>query len=82
MGSELFERVLTVLEEISVGTHIHLEQQDDDFVIRNMDSLKFIHFVVALEEEFNVEIPDEKLLFTEMNTMRKIQALIKGELRE
>ena len=37
-----------------------------------MDSITFIQIVVALEEEFECEIPDEKLLITEMDTVQKI----------
>ena len=41
-----------------------------------LDSIAFIRMVVALEETFNVEIPDEKLLITEMNTISKIEKII------
>ena len=37
-----------------------------------MDSITFIQIVVALEEEFECEIPDEKLLITEMDTVQKM----------
>lgn len=37
-----------------------------------MDSLTFIRIVVDIENEFNIEIPDESLLITEMNTVSKI----------
>ena len=37
-----------------------------------MDSITFIQVVVALEEAFECEIPDEKLLITEMDTVQKM----------
>ena len=45
-----------------------------------MDSIAFIHIVVALEEEFDIEIPDEYLLLTEMNTISKIAEVISATL--
>lgn len=41
-----------------------------------MDSITFICIVVALEEIFNIEIPDEFLLITEMNTVEKMSNVI------
>lgn len=48
-----------------------------------MDSMEFVTIVVALEEEFDCEIPDEKLLISELNTVNKIYEVIKelGNLR-
>ena len=37
-----------------------------------MDSIAFIHIIEALEEEFECEIPDDKLLINEMDTVKKI----------
>lgn len=37
-----------------------------------MDSVMFIQIIVALEEAFECEIPDEKLMIPEMNTVNKI----------
>lgn len=37
-----------------------------------MDSITFIQIIVGLEEAFDCEIPDSKLLITEMNTAQKM----------
>ena len=34
--------------------------------------MQFVRIIVALEEEFDCEIPDEKLLITEMDTVQKM----------
>ena len=47
-------------------------QCDDDLLELGMDSNKFIQIIVSLEEAFECEIPDEKLLFTEMNSVNKM----------
>lgn len=41
-----------------------------------MESITFIQIIVALEEEFECEIPDSKLLITEMNTVEKIMNVL------
>ena len=37
-----------------------------------MDSITFIQIIVKLEETFDCEIPDSKLLISEMDTVQKI----------
>lgn len=51
---------------------ISQEQLEDSLPELGMDSITFIQIVVALEEEFECEIPDEKLLITEMDTVQKM----------
>ena len=41
-----------------------------------MDSIVFIRVIVAFEEAFDIEIPDEYLLITEMNTLSKMTDVI------
>lgn len=44
-----------------------------DFV----DSLTFVHIIVALEEYYEMEIPDEYLILSEMNSISKITKTLK-----
>lgn len=48
------------------------KQLVNNLVKLGMDSITFIQMVVALEEAFEWESPDEKLLITEMDTVQKI----------
>lgn len=52
-------------------------ESDTDLLKAGMDSIKFIYIVVALEEAFEIEIPDEYLLAAEMNTVEKIEKVIR-----
>ena len=63
-----------VLEIInrSENMEVSQEQIEDSLPELGMDSITFIQIVVALEEEFGCEIPDEKLLITEMDTVQKM----------
>ena len=51
-------------------------QLGEDLSLLGMDSIIFISVVIALEEEFDIEIPDEKLSLNEMNTIAKIMDVI------
>ena len=41
-----------------------------------MDSISFIQIVVALEEKFDMEIPDEYLFPEKLDTIRKMEDMI------
>lgn len=63
-----------VLEVINRSENMEVSQEKlkDSLPEMGMDSITFIQIVVALEEEFECEIPDEKLLITEMDTVQKM----------
>ena len=58
--------------------YITSTQINDNLVDLGMDSIKFVQLVVSLEEEFECEIPDSKLLITEMDTVQKIQDVLQA----
>lgn len=70
------KKILEILNSYIEDIEITSEQYEDDLLTMGLDSIAFIRMVVALEETFNVEIPDEKLLITEMNTISKIEKII------
>lgn len=61
-------RVINSLDNIEVSA----EQLDESLPDLGMDSISFIQIVVGLEETFDCEIPDSKLLISEMNTVQKM----------
>ncbi len=61
-------RVINSLDNIEVST----EQLDESLPDLGMDSISFIQIVVGLEETFDCEIPDSKLLISEMDTVQKM----------
>lgn len=65
------ENVLTILNSMD-NIKITEEQLDDDLTDCGMDSITFIQTIVALEEEFDCEIPDSKLMLSELSTVKKI----------
>ncbi len=68
VSTTLVLEVINRLENMEVSQ----EKLKDNLPEMGMDSITFIQIVVALEEEFECEIPDEKLLITEMDTVQKM----------
>ena len=66
-------RVINSLDNIEVSC----EQLDESLPDLGMDSISFIQIVVGLEEAFNCEIPDSKLLITEMDTVQKMYDVLR-----
>lgn len=78
-----FEQPEENLSAIDIeNIEITSEQIDEDLSALGMDSITFIRIIVDLEEEFDIEIPDEKLLLTEMNTISKITDVISAVLEK
>lgn len=65
-------KIIEVLNKNIDNSPINIENLDRDLSEIGVDSMQFITIIVALEEEFECEIPDEKLLISEMNTVNKI----------
>lgn len=66
------EKILEIINANIENGAVTPEQYDNDLSELGMDSIRFIHIIVSLEEEFECEVPDSKLLLTEMNTVNKI----------
>jgi acyl carrier protein len=70
------EAVLDLVNTILENTRLTVKQADDDLTRYGMDSISFIRMIVTIEELFEVEVPDEYMLFNEMNTVNKICKLL------
>lgn len=75
MKRVIFEDILNIINDLD-GINVTDRQIDDELSKLGMDSITFIQMVVALEEFYDCEIPDSKLLFSEFGTIRKIHNVI------
>lgn len=71
MNAVTIENVLEVVNSTE-KFEITTKQFEENLPDLGMDSITFIQIIVALEEKFECEIPDEKLLITEMDTVQKM----------
>ena len=70
------EKILEIVNSIQ-DMKVTPDQCDDALLELGLDSIKFIQIIVSLEETFECEIPDEKLLLTEMNSVNKMVEVLK-----
>ena len=67
----LLLQIKRIVQDI-LGVQLGTDQLEADLTELGMQSILFIQIVVALEEEFECEIPDSKLLMSDMNTLGKM----------
>ena len=77
MKEATIDKVIEILNANIEGAEITDKNLDESLSEMGMDSLTFIKVVVSLEEVFECEIPDSKLLLGEMNTTNKIFGILK-----
>ena len=67
-------RIIKCLEQ--VGLVIEEKSKTADFELSNYleDSIVFIQFIVSLEEEFEIEFPDEYLLIDKLSSLSALSA--------
>lgn len=66
------DRIIEIINTKVENVKVSKEQIEDDLIELGIDSINFISMIVAIEEEYECEIPDEKLIISEMNTVKKI----------
>ena len=71
-AAKIVDVINSNIEEINLTS----EQLDVNLTELGMDSYAFIRIIVALEEAFDCEIPDSKLIISEMDTVEKIIAVL------
>lgn len=72
----IIEKVLLVVNANIGDANLTQEDLETNFRELGMDSIAFIQMVVDLEEAFECEIPDSKLLLSELDTVEKIVDLL------
>ena len=76
MNNISVENVLQIINKIDENLNIKMDQTSENLLDLGLDSIKFIQMVVAIEEAFDCEIPDSKLIMSEMDTVEKIMAVL------
>ncbi len=77
MKEVTIDKIVEILNANIENEEITEENLDENLSELGMDSITFIKIIVSLEEEFECEIPDSKLLLREMDTVNKILGILK-----
>lgn len=72
IGNILCKIIDTPIEEIEMIENLYEEGY--------MDSIEIMELVLEIEDTFGIEIPDSKLLFSELRSIDSISEIIKNEL--
>lgn len=72
--AESIENILS--ESNNQNIRIKADQYNMDLTLLGMESLTFIRIIVSLEEIFDIRLPEEKLLMSELNTVNKFAEII------
>lgn len=72
MKAVTIDKVLSIINSNIENIDLSYEQVEADLTELGMDSISFIRIIVDVEENFECEIPDSKLLITELNSVKKI----------
>ncbi len=76
------ENVVDILKDILEDFEMSDDRFDEDLKDYGFDSLSFIRLIVFIEDEFDIEIPDDILLLDEMDTINKIYNVIYQEINK
>ena len=68
--------IFNIILENATGIQLNENMHDESLSNMGMDSIAFVRIIVEIEERFEITIPDEQLLFTEMDTLNKMTDVV------
>lgn len=77
MVEELEQKVIDIFNLVLNEQIISQKDTNKKLKVLHIDSLLFIQAIVILEEELNIQIPDNMLVYSQLNTINKIVKCIK-----
>ena len=78
MKEIIVEKVIEIIKTNIENAEITDDMLDENLGALGMDSITFVKIIVTLEEEFECEIPDSKLMIGEMDTINKVVQVLKN----
>lgn len=79
---DILNKILNIVNDNIENGEVSFDTVDDELTTMGMSSINFIQIIVSIEETFNIEVPDEKLLITEMGTVNKMFEIIMKQLQK
>lgn len=74
----LEETLINLFKEVARDENITSDTPIGENII---NSINYVKFIVAVEDEFNIEIPDEYLDLSKFNTVKDIALLVQELLK-
>lgn len=76
MRNEILDNILRIVNYYYKCGMLTEKNLDDDLLEGGLESIAFVSIVLAIEESFSIEIPEDYLLMSEMNTINKMKKII------
>ena len=76
MQNNNLDKVLEIINSFLSDTELTCNEIDEDLFQYGLDSIIFIRITLMLEESFNIDIPDDYLIMSKLNTINKMVKLI------
>lgn len=74
--------IINIINQVLKTSEITEKDINEDLSVLGITSIMFISIVLAIEEKYNIEIPDEYLLKTEIGTVNKILDIVTSVMKE
>lgn len=79
-STNILDKLLKIVNANVDNGEVNSDKFDDELLVLGMTSISFIQIIVSIEEAFNIEVPDEKLIITEMGTVNKMLEVIMTQI--
>lgn len=70
--------IITVFQNMGIIVSMDSEFEDVDLTEYILDSMQFISFITELEQELNIELPNEYLLYENIRSLNGFISLIEN----
>lgn len=79
----IYEKKIREIIASNLKTNIDIDDYDANSDLRNigMDSILFVSIVVAIENEFGIEFPDDKIFISEASTISLLNQIIEETIK-
>lgn len=76
--------LLSICDEVAkiICRELDIETVDynENLIDLGLDSLKYVKLIIEIEDYYDIEFPDEKLVIKESNSILKLSEIIKLEM--
>ena len=70
------EEILEIINPILEDEILTISDIEESLKDKGLDSIKFVLFIVELENKFQIEIPDEYLLYSKLPTIAEVHKIV------
>lgn len=70
------EEILSIINSILEDEVLTVSDVNKELKDIGLDSIKFVLLIVELENKYQIEIPDEYMLYSKMSTISEVQKIV------